>query len=79
MSEDSKKNMMSEPAENLVALLDSTDWVIVFDKDGRLKGLVMPEGYPEDTSSTHVPALARQILTLAGIDPEIDAVKPVIH
>ena len=74
---------MSKPALPILGSLDQfmedEDWAIIFDRNGRVKGLYIPETASENDED--VPEQIIEILERAGIDLEDDddIMDPVIH
>ena len=74
---------MSKPALPILGSLDQfmedEDWAIIFDRNGRVKGLYIPETASENDED--VPEQIVEILERAGIDLEVeeDVIDPVIH
>ena len=59
--------------------MEDEDWAIIFDRNGRVKGLYIPETASENDED--VPEQIVEILERAGIDLEVeeDVIDPVIH
>ena len=59
--------------------MDEEDWSIIFDKNGKVKGLFVPEAASDNDED--VPEKIIEILERAGINLEDDqdVVDPVIH
>lgn len=56
-------------------LMDESDWALIFDSNGRIKGVFIPEGQAEDD----VPEALVQVLQAAGIDLTASAENHTIH
>lgn len=56
-------------------LMDDNDWAIIFDKEGNVRGLFIPDGMP---NGAVVPENILKILEEAGLS-EDDFADPVMH
>lgn len=59
---------------SLNQLVDEGDWALLFDSQGRIKGIYIPDGNDE----SDVPETIIKILEFAGIDVD-DSQAPTIH
>jgi hypothetical protein len=67
---------MSKVVEgDLDKVMEDDDWAIIFDKDGVVRGLFIPDAIPEGTK---VPASILAILEEAGVDTTVEDT-PVLH